>query len=88
MAFGGNSFLVTYNNRTSAGPVHIYGARVATNGTVLDPLGFPIFEPAKSGCSASCAFCPWDRVGRRDQARRDINAAATVGATAARLGDG
>jgi hypothetical protein len=52
VAFGSSSFLVTYNNRTSAGPVHIYGARVALDGTVLDPLGIPIFTAVSSGASA------------------------------------
>jgi hypothetical protein len=36
-------FLLVWEDRRSAGPSQIWGARVAANGTVLDPGGFRIF---------------------------------------------
>jgi MYXO-CTERM domain-containing protein len=42
-AFGGNQYLVVWEDFRSRQP-HLYGGRVAVDGTALDPLGFPILD--------------------------------------------
>jgi len=55
VAFDGINYLVVWeDNRISNR--HIYGARVAPSGTVLDPEGIPISTTAHSQASPSIAF--------------------------------
>jgi hypothetical protein len=55
VAFNGQEYLVVWtDSRLSAYP-GVYGARVGTNGTLLDTNGFLIFQPFTSGTRATVA---------------------------------
>jgi len=52
VAAGSDQHLVVWTDSRIGPPPRIYGARVAADGTVLDPFGIPLLE------GASAASCP------------------------------
>ena len=56
VAFDGTNYLVTWTDSSSINGTDVVGARVTTGGTVLDPNGIPISNPANDQESAAVAF--------------------------------
>ncbi|MEO0081999.1 MAG: hypothetical protein ABIL25_06885, partial [candidate division WOR-3 bacterium] len=56
LAFGGANFLVVWTDARSGGDDDIYGARVSSGGTVLDPQGIPISTAANGQHVPALAF--------------------------------
>src|SRR5262245_52172231 len=56
ITFDGVNYFVTWTDWSSSSGPDIYGARVTTSGTVLDPDGIPISNTANDQSSASVAF--------------------------------
>ena len=56
VAFDGTNFLVTWTDSSPSNGTDVYGARVTTTGTVLDPSGIPISTTPNDQGSAGLAF--------------------------------
>jgi hypothetical protein len=55
VAFDGNQYLVVWQDTSSFPKETIWGARVATDGTVTDPIGFKIADPPSGNIAAAPA---------------------------------
>jgi hypothetical protein len=81
VAASGGTFLVAWRDRRNPGPGDIYGTRVSSSGTVLEPLGFAISVASAGQFAPAVAAGPpgflvaWDDDRTTAQTGADIYAA-------------